>query len=277
MEIKNFNLHVKAKSDEGNGSFTGVGNVTGILDRANEVVAKGAFGDLSALIRDGFISDNHKWDELAPAMIKNAFEDEEGLQIEALFHSTPEGQRARTYVQERLTAGKTVGLSIGYTVLSSREFSTVDEMETYCRDAKVHFDRTSAKGYNGYCRLLEKVDTFEVALATVPCNTASLVRGSKRFSGGTCSLPDHSKGLLAESSDYVTRLTDLHEKRDGAFTGRALEDLRAVKDALRKDADALEALEPREEEPAQAAETDAPTKENPSPAEVKALLASFGL
>ena len=135
-------------SDEGNGGFSGYASVFGLLDRQGEIVVKGAFAaGLAQFERDGFITLAHDWDMLPIGSIKTAHEDDQGLWIEAEFHSTPEAQACRTYTRERIQRRKSVGLSIGYWVR--------DDERT--REA----------------RLLKAVDLTEVSIVSVPANPAA--------------------------------------------------------------------------------------------------------
>lgn len=141
--------------DEGSGSFSGYASTFGNLDRANEIVCKGAFAKtLEEFKASGFVAVGHDWGALPVATIKDAREDDRGLFIVAEFHSTPEAQQARTVVKERLERGKSCGLSIGYTV-----------------------DRDE-RGEKGE-RLLKELTLFEASLVTVPCNPQANATGVK--------------------------------------------------------------------------------------------------
>jgi len=131
--------------DDGPGSFSGYASTFNDKDRAGEIVVKGAFKkSLEAFKRDGFIAVGHDWDGLPVATLEDAYEDEKGLFIKCVYHSTPEAQAARTVAKERKERGKSVGLSIGYSVKDSEPTS---------------------KGL-----LLKEIELFEVSLVTVPCN-----------------------------------------------------------------------------------------------------------
>jgi hypothetical protein len=135
------------------GSFGGYGSVFGIVDRASEIVDAGAFADTLATFRkEGLILWNH--DRARPVAIPvEAREDRFGLWLRCNFHSTQDAQDARTIVSERLAAGFSYGLSIGYRVL---------------RDA-----------YISGIRHLVEIELLEVSLVSVPALQVATVGAVK--------------------------------------------------------------------------------------------------
>lgn len=152
-------IQVKAAGDgNGPGTFEGYGAVYGNVDRDNEIIAPGAFAEsLPAFIRDGFIACAHDWEE-GVATVNDAFEDSYGLYIKCEFHSDDESQALRIKTAERLERGKTVGLSVGFSV-----------------DAW-SYDETSG------VRTITKATLYEVSIVTVPANPLAQVVSAK--SGG---------------------------------------------------------------------------------------------
>lgn len=141
-------------TDEGPGSFSGYASTHGTKDLADEIVCKGAFNKhLEKFLAEGFGAVGHDWNGLPVATPRTAHEDAKGLFTEFDFHSTEEAQKARTYVRERLERGKSVGLSIGYTVKDSER--TKDAL------------------------LLKEIELFEVSIVTVPCNPQANATGVK--------------------------------------------------------------------------------------------------
>lgn len=135
------------------GRVTGYASVTGVIDRVGDVVLPGAFLGLERLVRDGFVAVGHEWTRLPVGWIVAAVEDARGLKVTLAFHETEEGRTAEQMVRERIAAGKTVGLSIGYVV------------------------RESARGtWDGErVRLLRRIEVREVSLVGVPANPAAVV------------------------------------------------------------------------------------------------------
>jgi HK97 family phage prohead protease len=144
----------------GNG-FRLYGAVFGNLDRANEVIAPGAFKNLNAFVRDGFLALNHDWSSLPIGTISGATQDSHGLLCTGEWHGTPEAQAARTTTTERLARGKTVKCSIGYSVTD---------------------DSTERDSLGRPFRLLKAIDLFEVSIVAMPANELAQVLEAK----GTC-------------------------------------------------------------------------------------------
>lgn len=171
--------------DGDSGGFTGYGSTFGNFDRSDEAVAKGAFADtLPNFKRDGFIAIGHDWSGLPVATVKDAVEDDYGLLFTAEFHSTPAAQDARRVVAERLERGKSVGLSIGYSVKDSAPVKGGIE--------------------------LRAVDLYEVSIVTVPCNPRAMMTGAK---GEGYTFADHSDAALAVVKEFITRAKSLRDLR----------------------------------------------------------------
>lgn len=150
------------------GEFTGYANVFGIVDDGGDKVLKGAFKPvIGEFLKSGFVSWNHDWGTPV-AMPTAAVEDDHGVKISARFHSTPRAQEARQITQERLTAGLSMGLSIGYEV---GDFKNVGPLRR---------DISTFKRW------------FETGLVLVPMNRPSLVTAAK--------------GSLGSGKPYAERL-----------------------------------------------------------------------
>lgn len=135
-----------------NGQLKGYANVFGNLDRNGEVVAKGAFVNLDSFLKNGFLAVDHDW-SIPVGYLDVAQQDERGLYIEAVLHDTPKGQEVRQVITERLKAGKSVGMSIGYKVLADEWVDGV--------------------------RHLTQVELFEASVVTVPANPKAIVIEAK--------------------------------------------------------------------------------------------------
>jgi len=141
-------------TNEGGGGFQGYGSVFGNVDLGGDVVVSGAFEKyLASFIKDGFIAVGHDWNDLGCGIIKDAVEDHYGLLINVEYHSDDRSQAVRTKVNERIAAGKSVGLSIGY----------------FVHDWKVE---------GGKLMLLE-IEVKEVSIVTVPMNPLASITGAK--------------------------------------------------------------------------------------------------
>jgi hypothetical protein len=140
-------------------------------------------------------------------MIDSAEQDEHGLLIKGVFHSTDEAQRARTVVKERMSRGKSVSASIGYNVLD-------DALET--RDGKS-------------VRVLKAVELYEFSFVNVPCNPMAMVTEVK------------SAPLMSEIKAEVANLRrEVKEGRALSTANRSR--LKAIHDSLHPACKDLQAL-----------------------------------
>lgn len=155
-------LALKDATVSDSGEFDGHGAVFGNVDDGRDVILPGFFEPvLVDFMSEGFISWGHRWDEPV-AMPTKAEEDAIGLALGAQFHGTANAQEKRQITSERLAAGKSMGLSIGYEV--------ADDGEEY-RDDGVRLLKTASR-------------LFEVSLVLVPMNRlagVSSVKDGLRF------------------------------------------------------------------------------------------------
>src|SRR5262245_47952198 len=96
------------------GAFAGYASVWDGVDAYGDTIIPGAYtATIPKFLADGFIGWGHD-DRIPVAYPTTVREDDRGLWIEATFHGTAAAQEARQITQERLAAGKRMGLSIGY-------------------------------------------------------------------------------------------------------------------------------------------------------------------
>lgn len=144
MDRREFPCEFKAFGEtSGAGAFEGVASVFGNVDRQGDIIVKGAFRNLDAFVRDGFIASAHDWSEPI-GIIDKAFETSEGLVVSGRFHSTKRAQETRAIVNERLADGKSVAMSIGFQI--------------------------NDQDFKDGIRTLSDVELFEVSIVTVPAN-----------------------------------------------------------------------------------------------------------
>jgi HK97 family phage prohead protease len=198
MERKTLLLE-KAAIDAETGEFSGYANVFNIVDRGGDRVLPGAFAkDLDRFLAEGFIGWGHDWGQMV-AMPVEAKEDTTGLFLRAKFHSTEAAQEKRVITAERLAAGLSMGLSIGY---------DINDSETVNEDGQ-------------RIRNLKELVVYETSLVAVPMNQLSNVTAVK--GGGLGSdLPyaEHLDWVLDEVRALVTRSADRAQSR--AKEGRVL-------------------------------------------------------
>ena len=177
------------------GEFSGYANVFNVVDHGGDVTMPGAFAKaLPEFLKDGFLAWGHDWNDPV-AMPIEATEDEHGLFIKGRFHSTPRAQEARTIAAERIEAGLTMGLSIGYAV------------------------EKGTPNRSGGLDLHTIYPLWETSLVTVPMNQASYITAVKSDSpADRLSYADHLDWLL----DEAKALTDRTRRRaDARRTHRA--------------------------------------------------------
>ncbi len=145
------------RSAGGGGVLEGYASVKGVVDSYGDVVADGAYRNLDRFVSEGFVSIGHAHGQTPIGLIEAAKEDERGLWVRMRFHSTPEAQAARTVASERMGAGKTVGLSIGY-IANDWSFEERDGRRV---------------------RVLTSVDVKEFSIVTLPAARDAVVTGVK--------------------------------------------------------------------------------------------------
>lgn len=181
-ERKVLALQNAAVSDTG--EFSGHGAIFNNIDDGGDMIEPGFFTDtLDDFMREGFIAYGHDWSNPV-AMPTSAGEDSLGLALGGQFHSTPRAQEARQITSERLAAGKSMGLSIGYEV--------ADE----------------ALKDDGTRRLIKASRLFEVSLVMVPMNRlagVSAVKGQPYV--------DHADQLITDLWALLARSKEVARPR----------------------------------------------------------------
>src|SRR5574343_17175 len=152
-------LDLEVKADDAAGAVTLYAAAFGNVDRQGEVIAPGAFMNLSEFVKDGWIGLAHDMAALPVATVKAASQDVHGLRLDCEWHSTPEAQKARTVVKERLECGKAVKCSIGYRVVDA-------EHET--RDGNP-------------VTVLKQIELFEASIVNLPANPRAEVVEAKAW------------------------------------------------------------------------------------------------
>lgn len=175
--------------DSEHGGFTGYGSVFGNVDLGGDRIVRGAFAKhLPGFISDGFIAEGHDWRGLGIGYVADAKEDDYGLSIAVRFFSDDGSQAVRRKVAERMDAGKSVGLSIGY----------------YVHDAEVVEDPDGRAVYE-----LREVEVKEVSVVTVPMNPLAGVTSAK----GALTLQEEVELVESATASLLQRLKDRAELR----------------------------------------------------------------
>lgn len=187
--------------DEGNGGFKGYASAFGVKDSYGEATTKGCFLKyLPAFINEGWIAVGHNWRDMGCGYIKAAYEDSYGLMIEVEFHSDADSQAIRTKVNERIAAGKSVKLSIGYFL---RAYEVVEQA-----------DKTMLIN-------LTEVELKEVSIVNVPANTSADVLSAKSFDM-EMTIEEHGELVKAGILSYAKRCKDRESGRPDRKAGAEL-------------------------------------------------------
>lgn len=172
------------KLDDGSGGFAGYANPFGQLDSVGDITMPGAFTTaIPSFLANGFNPIDHTWSfEKTAAYPVAALEDSYGLFMESRFHSTQFAQDMRTVAFERLDAGLTVKLSIGFTLARFEYVSGADAVQ-YLIDPTP--DDVARCEKMARVRLIHEVkELFEVSLVSVPAAMGSDVVGVKTRDNG---------------------------------------------------------------------------------------------
>lgn len=188
MTIERKVFPLSGASIDAAGALDGHAAIFGNRDEGGDIVLPGFFaGVLDEFLASGFMSWSHDW-QTPIGIPTSAVEDARGLHVTASFHSDPESQRYRTIAQERLAAGKTMGLSIGYEVAPGGAERTAE------------------------ARLLRKASKlFEFSLVMVPMNALA---GAAAVKGQTA-----EAGPVAEATYCLLTLNRLIESEGRDATG----------------------------------------------------------
>ncbi len=178
MERKQFSFEVKQVVEEG--FLEGYASVKGEVDAYGDVVLDGAYVNLGEFVRDGFVSFGHDHAGMPIGYVESAREDSRGLFVSMRFHGTSLAQEAWKVAVERMEAGRSVGLSIGYLPVKWR-----------------YEERDGRR-----VRLLEALELKEFSLVTMPAARSALATGVKSFSAG-----DEAVLALAEEWEAVSAVS----------------------------------------------------------------------
>jgi hypothetical protein len=239
-EFKSIPFEVKAISDEGHGSFEGLGAAALNLDAVGDIIAKGAFTDgLDDFIKTGFIGGlGHNWD-IPIGHPAAAHETPDGhLFVKGVFDGSPEAQADRARMTPHPETGRaTVSrLSIGYKAIDPERLGP-DEVKAYWATAGYTPNATDLERSKSGARLLRKIRVFEVSPVLVPANDLARTTGVK--SAAPAGFADTSRkvaSIAREASEEFAGFVRAAGRRAGLRLkeGRVLSDAnrRAMQDVL---------------------------------------------
>jgi HK97 family phage prohead protease len=244
----------KAKTD-GPGGFEGYISRWGELDDGGDIVAKGAHEEtIPRFLENGFLTNNHDWTfaSILGYPVK-ATEDDEGTLVGFEFHSTPDAQAARTKTIERMRAGKSARLSMGYQptaamVIEPKDYAT--EIPKYSKPAFVASNIEKA-GRFPMVRVLLKDDLFEGALVGMPMLGSASVTAVKSLTDGLGTGLEYSDHILLlgtaikEFADRTQARVEMRTKEGRVFSSANYDELVSLYERLGK---LLESATPKPKE-----------------------------
>jgi HK97 family phage prohead protease len=210
MERKSYDLTLELKGEDG-GEFSAYFATFNDIDHGNDRIEPGAFKNLDAFMKSGWIALNHEHARLPVGYPTSAVQDAKGLLITGRYHSTKFAQDVRTVVKERTEAGKAVKGSIGYRATDHE---------------KVQLDGKSIRSLKG-------IDLKECSFVNLPMNdNADLVHSKSLISldeigslieeykaGRVLSAANLStmRGWASTLTDHASQINDLCNQHDPMY------------------------------------------------------------
>lgn len=181
---------VKEATASGN-RIIGAPSVMGVMDRGGDVIAPGSFKKaIKQFLTDGFVPVGHNWSDFDKIACTPEEMREDGLMLysEAEWHTTEYAQSVKTIVEERIARGKSVGLSIGFSIASGgyARFDDGPGMLKFCKDNGIDttgWDEKGIRAHNRTCWLITEIgELYEYSIVTVPMNPHATVSAVKQLS-----------------------------------------------------------------------------------------------
>jgi HK97 family phage prohead protease len=198
MEKKLFTIgEVKfASHDDDTKSFSGYGAVFGNVDRAGDLITKGAFTKTLKSSETPLMFLNHNMNSLPIGRWTKIEEDDYGLKMDGVFLDTTTGRDA--YIASK--AGAISGLSIGY----------------------IARDVVYGKSANDPSRTLNAVDLVEVSVVTIPCNSKATITSVKSL----VTDEDHEHELMRlgmSAEEAKSFLASIKDRSEAKYNQEAVE------------------------------------------------------
>lgn len=198
------------------GGARGYGVVYGNWDSHKDVMAPGGLANPEAFTKDGFFPVGHNWGDLPVGYIVDAKEDAHGLEVVFAYHSIQAAQDARIVAKERMEAGKSVGLSVGFRTIQAKEFDSAAGLIGYAHSEGIQVQKnTIPDAYEGWCRLVTKYEAFEVSQVNAPANRLAHMASVKSRSLAGRTLEVHTEEALAACQEWTERMKGLIALKDG--------------------------------------------------------------
>ena len=256
---------VKADAEQyPTGAVEGYAAVYGNVDEGGDIiVGPKPCSNLKEFLQSGFTAEGHQWgfDGVVGFPVEAA-EDENGLFAVSVFHGTEDAQQIRQIVQERIAAGKTVGLSIGFRIDEEPIWIKPDgyatELPKYLAPKHLAEGLKKAKRFPYGIRIITKYSLFEYSIVTSPMNRRAAVTGVKSLAA-SASLTEHSEAVAstldeftlsaqetaAEVKELLTRAqtrADVRAKAGRVISKPNMDLLKACRESMGASCEALDAL-----------------------------------
>jgi phage head maturation protease len=214
-------------------TITGAAAVCGNLDSYKDVIFPGAFdAALPDFLKNGFVAAGHEWDELPIAMPNLAEMRGAALYTEATFHGHQDAQDARTVASERLAAGLSVGLSVGFMCDwdgGRMDFESGPKLLEFAQNNGYDlslFDVAGISAWDSWCMAILKIAKLvEYSIVAIPANPCALAMSAK-------------SGKESEAIDFDALTTERDIERllrdAGASKSQALGVVSRLKTSLRE-------------------------------------------
>jgi len=187
-----------AAPDLSDNTISGAASVMGNMDQAGDVIYPGFWTPvIDDFLQNGFVPVGHNWNDLPVAYPVLAEERGNQLYTQSVFHSTQAAQDARTVARERIDAGKSMGLSVGFMIADNgyKWFKSGNELLAHAKSTGCDmslFDTDGIAECKGSCRaLITASKLYEYSIVPAPCNTSAVADSVKGVS-----MPPNLKSLL---------------------------------------------------------------------------------
>lgn len=192
------------------GTLEGYASVKNTVDAWGDTIIDGAYNELDALLKDGFVTFGHENSDLAIGDLLECREDTKGLWVKMRFYDTAEAQDVRKVCVARIASGKSVGLSIDYYTQEWEWKQTDQNAEPV--------------------RILKKIKVVGFAIVNVPAERQAEAVSVK--SGPGRPNEEQYKSLLAELEDWTGREEWISENRKQGLSQTHKDRITAIKSRL---------------------------------------------
>lgn len=245
-QSRHFELRKAPTKDAEKPGLTGTALRYGQLDTYRTVFAPGcARGCIDDFVANGAFLASHDADDLAIGFVRSATDTPCGLEVELEYHSTPAAADARTVAMERIDAGRTVGLSIGFKIGSYVECENgqalLDTAASLGMDINV-FDQAKIRAFTSYCYLLTQLskipEVSQVNFAAVPESCAAEVRSDDLgMAPAGQTLADQLKdahGAVEAVIERASDVLDIRQSENKQLGKESVDGLRALHGSIGK-------------------------------------------